>query len=148
MPEQQQSTNQILRYGINQETGSPKETEKALIHINALAKMGILKFVRIGGTVFTISRLTMAGKWLPATEAELHMYTSEGLQEIMQRMAVLPNTLRNMGVKKASTIVMEPAMLRVLQMGLQRAGLQHSVNTRMQYTGSEMEPAYVVEATL
>jgi len=148
MPSQQQNTNQILRQGLNKETGSPKETEKALIHINALAKMGILKFARIGGTVFTMSRISMDGKWLPATDAELHMYTSEGLQQVGERLAVLPNTLRGLGLKKAYTFVMDPAMLRVLQSGLQRGGVQPSVTNQMQYTNGQMVPVYKVEVAL
>jgi hypothetical protein len=148
MPSQQQSTSQILRGGLNAETGSPKETEKALIHIGALVKANVLKISRIGNTVFTTSRVSSDGKWLPQTEAEVHMYTAEGLQEVMQRLAVLPNTLRSMGIQKAYTYAMQPAIMRVIQSGLQKAGLQPSVTTQMKYVNGQMVPAYIMEVAL
>ena len=76
------------------------------------------------------------------------MYTAEGLQEVTQRLAVLPNTLRSMGIKKAYTYAMQPAIMRVIQSGLQQAGLQPSVTTQMKYVNGQMVPAYIMEVAL
>jgi hypothetical protein len=148
MPSQEQTTSQILRGGLNAETGSPKETEKALIHIGALVKAKVLTISRIGNTVFTSTRITSDGRWLPKTESEIHMYTAEGMQEVMQRLAVLPNTLRSMGIQKAYTYAMQPAVMRVIQSGLQKAGLQPNVTTQMKYVNGQMVPAYILEVAL
>jgi hypothetical protein len=148
MPSQQRSTSQILRGGLNIETGDPKKTEKALIHIGALVKAKVLTLSRIGDTVFTSTRITSDGRWLPKTEAEIHMYTAEGLQEVMQRLAVLPNTLRSMGIQKAYTYAMQPAIMRVIQSGLQKAGVQPNVTTQMKYVNGQMAPVYMLEVAL
>ena len=148
MPSQQMTTTQILRKGMNAETGSPKETEKALIHIGALVKAKVLTLSRIGDTVFTSTRITSDGRWLPKTEAEVHMYTAEGLQEVMQRLAVLPKTLRAMGLKKVYSYAMQPAIMRIIQSGLERGGVKPTVTTQMKYVGGNMTPVYILEVPI
>ena len=148
MPSQQMTTTQILRKGMNAETGSPKETEKALIHIGTLAKMKILQLSRIGNTVFTTTRITSDGRWLPQTEAEVHMYTAEGLQEVTQRLAVLPKTLRALGINKFYSYAMQPAIMRIIQSGLERGGVKPNVTTQMKYVGGSMAPVYILEVAI
>jgi hypothetical protein len=53
-----------------------------------------------------------------------------------------------MGIQKAYTYAMQPAIMRVIQSGLQQAGLQPSVTTQMKYVNGQMVPAYIMEVAL
>jgi hypothetical protein len=76
------------------------------------------------------------------------MYTAEGLQEVMQRLAVLPNALRAMGIQKFHSYAMQPAIMRIIQSGLERGGVKPNVTTQMKYVGGKMAPTYILEVAL
>jgi hypothetical protein len=76
------------------------------------------------------------------------MYTAEGLQEVTQRLAVLPKTLRTLGIKKFYSYAMQPAIMRIIQSGLERGGVKPNVTTQMKYVGGSMAPVYILEVPI
>ena len=93
--------------------------------------------VQIGNTVFII---------MPPNgpQVELHIASVEPPNEIVQRLKVLPNTLKQLGIKKVLTYSDNPAMKKLAT----QTGLPVKMSQTQRMVGNQMKPTYQFEMDL
>jgi hypothetical protein len=138
----------ILRSGLMQQLEDPQAVQQAVSEFAKLAQAGLTKFVQIGNTLFLVNQFDSNQKMLPQGTAEVHVFTEEPLEAMTERLAVVPNTLRQMGYNRIISYTTDPGIARILQ-GLQgRIGIQAVIRQAMRNLGGEMTPVFEIEVPL
>jgi len=147
-PGRQATPVDILRSGLMDQLDDPNQVQQTISEFAKLAQAGVTKFVQIGNTLFLVNQFDSNKQMLPAGTAEVHVFTQESLEAMAERLAVVPNTLRQMGYKRIISYTTDPGIARILQ-GLQgRAGVQLNARQAMRNLGGEMTPVFEIEVTL
>jgi len=95
------------------------------------------KTIQIGNTVFIITPPN-------GPQVELHIASVESPNEIVQRLKVLPNTLKQLGIKKVVTYSDNPAIKKIAT----QTGLPIKMNQSQRMVGNQMKPTYQFEMDL
>lgn len=143
-PSRQMNSLEILRESMAEELADPAQMEKFLSDIARGAQAGAFGLVQIGNTVFLISKFSDGGQPLPAATAEVHMFSVEPTSSLGARIAVLPNTMRELGYRKLFTILDDASMVRLLQSVAPKAKM--AVNVQQSNMGGQ--PVYRAEIDL
>jgi hypothetical protein len=102
--------------------------------------MKLADFVQLGNTLFILLKMDERGQKLPQGTVQMFPFTAEE-DAIEQRLAVLPNTLRQLGIQRVLFKTDDQEDITALQ----QAGLNPVVRQEMAFTGQEMAPMFTVE---
>lgn len=141
-PDRKMNSLQIIREALK--VGSDPKSSKGFIE--ALAqnmRMGVTRLVQIGNTVFLINLMTNRGERLPPKTVEFYPMSAEP-ENLLDRLRVFPNSLRQMGVVRAISYTDDPEDLQKLN----NAGLPITVSQEMVFTEGQMQPMYRVEMSI
>ena len=119
---------------------SPETTKSFLQNCDRLAQTNIATFVQLGNTLFMFVRNDDKGRPLPQGTVQMFPFTAEE-DVIEQRLKVLPNTLRQLGIQNVLLKTDDPEDITALE----QAGIQFQVKQEMTLAGQEMVPMYSVE---
>lgn len=128
---------EILRQSLQKEMPPGTDINKVIFGIKYMVKSNKVKLLQLGNTVFLITPK-------PNGIAELHTSSIESPQNIVKRWKVLPNSLKQMGFKKAESFSTDPNTIKLVQM----TGLPVKINQGQRMMGGKMVPAYTFEMDL
>jgi hypothetical protein len=134
---------EILKAALQEAKIPPKDANSFMSNLAGSVKSKVSQLVQIGQTVFLINNVDNKAKPLPPGTVEMYPFTIEP-NEAPQRLKVLPNTLKQMGIKKIITRTDDPQDVAMMQ----STGLPINVRQEMVYTGMQMSPMYVIEMDL
>lgn len=92
------------------------------------------KLLQIGNSVFLIKQ-TVPG------EVEVHTFSAENPQQLVENYKGLAKVLKNQGIKKARSYADSPAYARIAKM----SGLPVQVKQTQKMVGNQMKPMYEFE---
>lgn len=143
-PKKQPTTSMdILKAALQEAQIPPKDANNFISNLAGSIKSKVSQLVQIGKTVFLINKVDNKAKPLPPGTVEMYPFTIEP-NEAAQRLKVLPNTLRQMGIKKVITRTDDRQDVVMMQ----ATGLPVNVRQEMVYSGMQMSPMYVIEMDL
>lgn len=131
---------QIIQDVMQKGGQDPSAAQDFLRNCDKLVMMNLAQSVQIGNTLFLLLKMDERGQPLPQGTGNMLTFTAEE-NAIEQRLAVLPNTLRQLGFNKVTLRTDDPDDIAAMQ----RAGLQPQVRQEMTYTGQQMTPMYAIE---
>lgn len=141
-------TGEIIRRGMAETLDTPQEVDSYLQNIARLAQVGMIKPIQIGNTVFLMHHYNVQNQPLPQGVAEVHVFTTESMPNLLMRMRVFPNTARELGYTKITSFVDDPAIARIWSRLQRETGIQGTIKPTVEYINGEMTPVYRMEATL
>ena len=133
---------EIITKVLTEEMG-PKEAQQFLKNVAQMAKTKQAQLVQIGQTVFLLNRIDSKGKPLPPGTVLMFPFTAEPNQAA-ERLKVLPNTLRQMGIKKIVSMTDDKNDVEMAK----SMGPNVKVTQQMMFDGQQMSPMYYIEMDL
>jgi len=127
------NSEQIIEASIKKEAPN-MDTQKVMAGLGAMAKRGMIKFVQIGNTVFSLRDVS------PGV-AEWHTFTVEPVPTLIKRYQAAMNTAKEMGYKKLMSYSTSPAFNKIAQ----ETGLPVKISQSQQMVNGKMVPAYKYE---
>ena len=124
---------QIIEASIKKEAPN-MDPKKVMAGLGAMAKKGMVKFVQIGNTVFSLRDVS------PGI-AEWHTFTVEPVPTLIKRYQAAMNTAKEMGYKKLMSYSTNPAFNKIAQ----ETGLPVKISQSQQMVNGKMVPAYKYE---
>jgi hypothetical protein len=142
------STYDVLRQGMLASLNDENETKQYLDNVVKLVQAGAIKPIQIGNTVFLLHHFNSQLQPLPPGTAEVHVFTTESLSNLIKRMQVMPKTASQIGYKQLTTYTTDPAIAKILDRLQKSMGIQGSVKQAIENINGEMRPVYRGEMTL
>ena len=133
---------EIITKVLTEEMG-PKEAQQFLKNVAQMAKSKQAQLVQIGQTVFLLNKIDNKGKPLPPGTVMMFPFTAEP-QQAAERLKVLPNTLRQMGIKKIVSMTDDKNDVEMSK----SMGPNVKVTQQMMFDGQQMSPMYYIEMDL
>ena len=133
----------IIKQALVEAKIPPKDAKNFVSNLAGSIKSKVSQIVQIGKTVFLLNNVDNKAKRLPPGTVEMYPFTIEP-KDAAARIKVLPNTLRQMGLKKVIARTDDPQEVSMMQ----STGLPVKVRQEMVYTGMQMSPMYVIEMDL
>lgn len=127
------NSEQIIAASVKKEAPN-MDTQKVMAGLGAMAKRGMIKFVQIGNTVFSLRDIS------PGV-AEWHTFTVEPVPTLIKRYQAAMNTAKQMGYKKLMSYSTSPAFNKIAQ----ETGLPVKISQSQQMVNGKMVPAYKYE---
>jgi len=134
---------EIMKAAIVQGGGSPKDADTFINNLARAIQAKRSQIVQVYKTVFLLNTVDNKAKPLPPGTVEMFPFTIEP-QEAVQRIKVLPNTLKQMGFKKLISRTDDPEDVAMMK----STGLLVNVRQEMVYDGRQMSPMYIIEMDL
>ena len=131
---------QIVQDVMQKSGESPETAAEFLRNLDRLAQSNMATFVQLGNTLFLFAKMDEKGKPFPQGTVQMFPFTAEE-DAIEQRLKVLPNTLKQLGIQNVLLKTDDPEDITAMQ----QAGLQPQVRQEMTYAGKQMVPMYSVE---
>lgn len=141
-------TAEVIRRGMSETLDTPQDADTYVQNVARLAQSGMIKPIQIGNTVFLMHHYNIQNQPLPQGVAEVHVFTTESLPNLLMRMRVFPNTARQLGYTKITSFVDDPAIARIWSRLQRETGIQGTIKPTVEYINGEMTPVYRMEATL
>jgi len=110
---------------------------KAFTVLAEMTKTQGTKFVQIGNSVFMITPK-------PNANVELHTFTVEPVNTLVERWKDIPKTLKQMGFKHLVSYSTSPGINKLVQ----RTGLPIKISQSQQMIGGKMVPAFKYDLDL
>jgi len=105
--------------------------------LSVAEKKGMVKLLKMHNTVFIL-------KPMPDGVVELHTSTIETPDQLVERWKMVPNSLKQMGFKKAISYSSDPSIGKLAQ----RTGLPVRTSQTQRMVGNQMVPSYKFELDL
>jgi len=140
----QSESMKIISTALEADGNTPQMVQEFLGSLAALIKGGQARLVQIGQTVFMLSKFDNAGKPLPNATVNISPFSAEELPEVVERIKVLPNTLKEMGIKKFMMMAENPDQIQAIQM----SGIKGQQKQSMTISNDQAVPALIFEGTL
>ena len=141
-PAVRMSSFEVLRSVLGEEL-ERGEMQQFMNALTLNMKKGVTKLIQLGNTVFIVNFITKDGKLMPPQTVEFYPISAEP-EQLVNRLMVFPNTLKELGFKGAITYLDDPEELQQLQ----AAGVNMTVKQEMVFDGAEMSPMYRIEIRL
>ena len=122
---------EIIQQSAQQEMGDKADVNQIVNGLAALIQKGAVKLVQIGNSVFTIMPKQ-------AGTVEVHTFTVEAPQTLVERYKSLAKTLKQMGFKTAVTYAESPAFVKIAQ----QSGLPVKISQGHQTISGQKKPTY------
>lgn len=143
-PMRQMNSVDVLRQGLADDFPDAAGMEQFLAELARGAQAGAFGLVQIGNTVFIVSKFDESGKPLPPGTASVHLVTNEPVSALAQRIAVFPNSMRELGYRKITTLLEDPSIARLLE----RVAPQARMKVNVQQTAYDGQPMLRAEIDL
>ena len=135
------SSMDILSQALKNKGVPDDQIQQFLGSLAALIKGNMARLVQIGNTVFMLAGFDNDRKQLPEDTVNIIPYSVEPDDLIVERLRVLPNTLREMGVKKFIMMADDASDLQALQ----AAGIKFNTKQSQTISGNQAVPALIAE---
>jgi len=133
---------EIITKVLTDEMG-PGEAKQFLNNIARMVQSKQAQLVQIGQTVFLLNKIDSKGKPLPPGTVMMFPFSAEP-EQATQRLKVLPNTLKQMGIKKLVSMTDDKNDVEMAK----SMGPNVKVSQQMMFDGQQMSPMYYIEMDL
>ena len=134
---------EIITQVLVKETGDKKTAQKFISDVGRLVQAKKAQLVQLGQTVFLLNMIDSQGKPLPPGTVMMFPFTAEP-EQAPERIKVLPNTLRQMGFKRLTSMTDDKGDVELAK----SMGPNVNVAQKMIFDGQQMSPMYVIEMDL
>lgn len=132
----------IIRRVISTE-GDKAMMKEFMNSLTANMKSGVTRLIQIGNTVFIVNYLDKNGKPMAARAVEFYPMSVEP-DELLNRFKVLPNTLKELGFRSATSYTDDPEDIEKIK----SSGVPVAISQEMMFVEGEMQPMYRIELRL
>jgi len=133
---------EIITKVLTEEMG-PKEAKQFLNNVGRMVQAKQAQLAQIGQTVFLLNKIDSKGKPLPPGTVMMFPFTAEP-EQAAERLKVLPNTLKQMGIKKIVSMTDDKNDVEMAK----SMGPNVKVSQQMMFDGQQMSPMYYIEMDL
>ena len=136
--QQQVSSAEIIQRSFSKEMPN-QDINRFMQTLNYMVQTKMVFLLQIGNTVFMLKPLIEQ----PGT-VELHTFTTESPQDLVQRYRAVANSLRQLGYKKVTSYATSPAFVKIAE----QTGLPINITQSQQVIGNRAVPAYKFEVDI
>ena len=122
---------EIIQQSAQQEMGGKGDVNQIIRGLEALIQQGAVQLLQLGNTVFTV--MPKGGGI-----AEVHTFTVENPQTLVERYKAAAKALKNMGFRQAVTYAESPAFVKIAQ----QTGLPVRIAQGQQTISGQAKPTY------
>ena len=122
---------EIIQQSAQQEMGGKADVNQIIRGLEALIQQGAVQLLQLGNTVFTV--MPKGGGIV-----EVHTFTVESPQTLVERYKAAAKALKNMGFRQAVTYAESPAFVKIAQ----QTGLPVRIAQGQQTISGQAKPTY------